>query len=518
MFFQPVRLISALGGLLIWFGQLLCVAHEFTFFEPVKPPRKLQVMAYHGETGQAPEDTGPALVRCIEDSIEWAELEVRLTRDGQHVIAHSEVLQAGTNAPMVVAEHTLAELKQLDLGSDFAARYAGERILSLTDCFSLAQGRLNLCLHGRQFNPAQLAKEILAAGMQSQVAVFAEPEQLGSVEVAAPGQLALLAKWSSSRGTPAWAASNHLAAVEIDAHEVTLEDCKVFHALGVKVKVSSAGDGDQPAYWGRALAAGADWIQTGLPEEVVAHALWKKFPHRPVQFSLHRGANRYAPENTLPAFDKAVRLGADYIEFDVRTTSDGKYFLLHDERLDGKTDGHGLIANIPANEIEKVSAGVKFARKYAGLRLPTLEDFMNAMAGRVNFYFDAKAIPPSVLVDALQRHEMINRTVVYGSARFLAKLKEINPTVRVLPPLGSMDEIETLARELKPYGVDAEWQILSEELIARCHALGIHVFSDALGRHETVQDYQQAIRWGIDVIQTDHPLRVMRAMELSPAP
>jgi len=70
---------------------------------------------------------------------------------------------------------------------------------------------------------------------------------------------------------------------------------------------------------------------------------------------------------------------------------------------------------------------------------------------------------------------------------------------------------------LKPFAVDADWQILSPDLIARCHAAGIQVFSDALGRHERVEDYLQAMAWGIDVIQTDHPLRLLRAIELWPA-
>jgi len=69
--------------------------------------------------------------------------------------------------------------------------------------------------------------------------------------------------------------------------------------------------------------------------------------------------------------------------------------------------------------------------------------------------------------------------------------------------------------ELKPYAVDANWKILSKDLIARCHAANIRVFSDALGVHETVEHYRQAIDWGIDVIQTDYPLRVLRAIELT---
>ena len=64
------------------------------------------------------------------------------------------------------------------------------------------------------------------------------------------------------------------------------------------------------------------------------------------------------------------------------------------------------------------------------------------------------------------------------------------------------------------YAVDAAWDILSKDFIARCHAANVKVFSDALGRHERVEDYLQAMEWGIDLIQTDHPLRVLRAIEL----
>ena len=121
-------------------------------------------------------------------------------------------------------------------------------------------------------------------------------------------------------------------------------------------------------------------------------------------------------------------------------------------------------------------------------------------------------------MDALERHGTVERTVVYGQPRFLAKLKAINPKVRLLPPLDSPNEIDALARDLHPYAFDTNWEILSPDLIARCHRLGIKVFSDAMGEHERVEDYLEAISWGIDLIQTDHPLRVMRAIELTTAP
>ena len=146
-----------------------------------------------------------------------------------------------------------------------------------------------------------------------------------------------------------------------------------------------------------------------------------------------------------------------------------------------------------------------------------MDDFLKTVAGKVDLYFDAKAIAPEALASAVEKHRVIERTVVYGGPAYLAKIKALDPRIRLMPPLDSPASLEALARDLKPYAVDADWEILSPNLISRCHALGIKVFSDALGQHEQITDYQKAMDWGIDLIQTDHPLRVMRAIELRSA-
>src|SRR5206468_2385567 len=129
-------------------------------------------------------------------------------------------------------------------------------------------------------------------------------------------------------------------------------------------------------------------------------------------------------------------------------------------------------------------------------------------------YFDAKAIPPAALAEALRKYSASERTVVYQSPEYLAQLKAIDPRIRSLPPLGRAEDLAGLVEKLKPYAVDASWDILSKDLIARCHEAGVKVFSDALGKHEVIEDYLKAMDWGIDLIQTDYPLRVMRAIEL----
>lgn len=489
-------------------------AAQFSFFEPVQPPRPFQVMVHRGESRQAPENTRPALQRCIEDGLEWAEVDVRLTRDGQHILSHDASVTGADGKVWPIKEHTLAELRQVDVGSRFAARFAGEQLLSLTDCLALCKDRLNLYLDCKDVHPGHLVEEIWESGLRRQVVVYADLALTRKISAETAGKIATMAKWRPGFGGPEWAVTNGLAAVEIDAPDLTPAIAEGFRRAGIKVQAKVLDDWDRPEMWNRSITAGADWLQTDLPEELVAHALWRRVSQRPVQIALHRGANRYAPENTLPAFDKAVRLGVNYVEFDVRATKDGAFFLLHDSRLNRVSDGDGPLALLTADAVRKLSAGVKFGQPFAQTPLPTMDEFLGKFAGKIGFYFDAKAISPAALAEALERHKIVDRTVVYQSAQFLAQLKAINPQIHGLAPLGETKEIAELAANLKPYGVDADWDILSPDLIARCHAAGMKVFSDSMGDHERIEDYLQAIAWGINVISTDHPLRVMRAIEL----
>jgi len=90
--------------------------------------------------------------------------------------------------PWLVAEHTLEELKQVDLGAPFAARFAGDHVLTLQECFDVAKGKLNLYLDCKAVNPEQLAREILAAGMERQVVVYDRPDRLQRIHARAPDQ------------------------------------------------------------------------------------------------------------------------------------------------------------------------------------------------------------------------------------------------------------------------------------------------------------------------------------------
>jgi glycerophosphoryl diester phosphodiesterase len=94
----------------------------------------------------------------------------------------------------------------------------------------------------------------------------------------------------------------------------------------------------------------------------------------------HRGAAAHAPENTIAGFRLAKSLGCSWVEFDVRLTADGALVVCHDSRLDRTTDWTGRIAEMPLQAVQRCDAGAKFNVRFAGERIPTLEDTLSLAA------------------------------------------------------------------------------------------------------------------------------------------
>lgn len=92
----------------------------------------------------------------------------------------------------------------------------------------------------------------------------------------------------------------------------------------------------------------------------------------------HRGASGYRPENTMEAFELAVKQGADGIELDVHTSADGELIVIHDETVDRVTDGTGLVGEKTLKELKglKVSTAAEPEGIY---RIPTLQEVLDLM-------------------------------------------------------------------------------------------------------------------------------------------
>jgi glycerophosphoryl diester phosphodiesterase len=86
-----------------------------------------------------------------------------------------------------------------------------------------------------------------------------------------------------------------------------------------------------------------------------------------------------APQNTLAAFEKALEVGADGIEFDVRLSADGVPVVIHDATVDATTEGTGRVADMTLAQLKGLDAGSSFDPAFAGERIPTLAEVLGAL-------------------------------------------------------------------------------------------------------------------------------------------
>lgn len=111
------------------------------------------------------------------------------------------------------------------------------------------------------------------------------------------------------------------------------------------------------------------------------------------------GAPFYAPEHTIPSYDKALEQGANYIELDIQLSQDGEIVVIHDTSLNRTTNADGLVRYMTLSELKKLDAGSWFNEKYPergdarfiGLQIPTLEEIFQRYGRKTNYLIEIKA-------------------------------------------------------------------------------------------------------------------------------
>lgn len=122
--------------------------------------------------------------------------------------------------------------------------------------------------------------------------------------------------------------------------------------------------------------------------------------HKGIVVAGHRGYKSDYPENTLLAFQEAIRLGVEMLEFDLRMSKDGIVVVIHDETVDRTTNGSGAVSGMTLAELKALDAGGWFDAAYEGLKIPTFEELCDYLADY-----------PDVLLNVeIKRHELAKET------------------------------------------------------------------------------------------------------------
>lgn len=95
----------------------------------------------------------------------------------------------------------------------------------------------------------------------------------------------------------------------------------------------------------------------------------------------HRGANKYAPQNTIPAFKKSLEIGVDGFETDVHLSADGHIVICHNYAVDETSDGIGNVSDMTFERLRELDFGSYFSKKFKGTQIPTLKEFLDCCHG-----------------------------------------------------------------------------------------------------------------------------------------
>ena len=211
----------------------------------------------------------------------------------------------------------------------------------------------------------------------------------------------------------------------------------------------------------------------------------------------HRGARAYEPENTLRSFQKAVELGVDAVELDVRRTADGEVVVIHDADVDRTTDGSGLVSELTLEEIKRLKTA-------EGERVPTLEEALDFLKGRVKVLIELKEAGIEEEVVGLVREKGLVEEVIVISflEEALRKVRELDERIATgLIYVRYKKPIEA-ALELKAEYLLPLYRFTHSADVKKAHEAGLKVIVWTINKPEEATTYKQK---GVDGITTDKP-------------
>lgn len=241
--------------------------------------------------------------------------------------------------------------------------------------------------------------------------------------------------------------------------------------------------------------------------------------NKPFIVIAHRGDSSRAPENTLPAFQKAMDAGADMIEMDVQITTDGVPVVFHDVLLNEHTNGVGLLSDFSLKKLRSLDAGSWFSKDFIGEKVPLLREALELTKGKMNLNIEIKAESVTEKSkDGIEERvckeiglfEMENQVIISSfDYRVLERVKKISPSIKTGLLFNKKQSGKLSPSELvQNYGSYSfhcnRWQ-LRKRWIAECRKIGVPIFVYTVNNSWAMKTL---IKKGVAGIFSDHPKRL----------
>lgn len=228
----------------------------------------------------------------------------------------------------------------------------------------------------------------------------------------------------------------------------------------------------------------------------------------------HRGAPRQAPENTLLAFQRAISVGVDWIEFDLRRTRDGVLVVIHDETVDRTTNAKGLVRDMTFEELQGLDAG-------SGQRIPSLSEVIALARGRVSMDMEIKeAGIEEAVVDAIRRDGITPGCMVSSFILDSIKIvKGLDPDIMTAAITSRMPEdprryLDALRSEIKADAVMLGKKITTGPFVGQIRRQGFRV---GIWNADTLDEIEAFAALDPDYLCSNYPERLVEFRQVHAA-
>jgi len=226
----------------------------------------------------------------------------------------------------------------------------------------------------------------------------------------------------------------------------------------------------------------------------------------------HKGASKTEPDNTLRAFQKAIELKADYIEFDIHESKDGEIVVMHDNNTLQTTGHDGFIKEMTLEELKKLDCGM-------GERIPTLKEVIKLCKGKIGLQIEVKVqnIGKKV-VDLLKQADLIDSTIISSFIHNeVLRIKKYDSKTKIAPLISDRVEdpgdLKKVAKRIikkdKFYAFHPYFTGVNKEIVDYCHKSNLKVNVWTVNEQ---RDMENLIRLGVDGIITDDILLLKKLL------
>jgi len=196
----------------------------------------------------------------------------------------------------------------------------------------------------------------------------------------------------------------------------------------------------------------------------------------------HRAAHLVYPENSLKAIEEAIRLGVDIIEIDVKVSSDGVPFLLHDGTVNRTAvSARGPLETMTAEQIKKVKLKNTDGTD-SDQYIPTLREALELAKGKVYVDLDLKTEKVQYLVPIIQELDMADQVFFFDSDwDVLDHVRSLMPEAQLMPRAYSTDDIYKIEKRFAPAMVHIDPSFYTSKTMKACRKFGMKTWINSLG-------------------------------------